>query len=81
MQEEQPLAALIALTQHLEGGRFQAYWQAADSCREILGSVPGYYEAMRAYIVGAISSTCQKVNKKMLGEMLNLEGSQLDQLV
>jgi hypothetical protein len=80
-QEEQPIAALIALTQHLEGGRFLAYWQAADSCKDILGSVPGYYEAIRAYITGAISITCQKVSKTLLGEILHLEGAKLDQLV
>lgn len=37
-QEEQPLAALIALTQHLEGARFQAFWVAVDSCRDIVKS-------------------------------------------
>ncbi len=81
VQEEQPIAALIALNQHLEGGRFQAFWQAADSCRDILGSVPGYYDAIRRYIVGAMSSTCQKVSKTLLGEILHLDGAQLDQLV
>lgn len=81
MQEEQPLAALIALTQHLEGARFQAFWQAADSCREILASVPGYYDAIRAYIVLAISSTCQKFSKQLLGECLMLDGPALTKLV
>ncbi|KAK9916484.1 hypothetical protein WJX75_003234 [Coccomyxa subellipsoidea] len=81
LQEEQPLAALIALTQHLEGARFQAYWQAADSCREILASVPGYYDAIRAYIVLAISSTCQKFSKQLLGECLMLDGPALTKLI
>ena len=75
------MAALIALTQHLEGARFQAYWQAADSCRDILASVPGYYDAIRAYIMLAISSTCQKFSKQLLGECLMLDGPALNKLV
>lgn len=75
------MAALIALTQHLEGARFQAYWQAADSCKEILESVPGYYDAIRAYIVLAISITCQKFSKQLLGDSLRLDGTALDKLV
>ncbi len=81
MQEEQPVAALIALTQHLEGARFQAYWQAADSCRDILSSVPGYQDAIRAYIALAISSTCQKFSKQLLGECLMLDGPAITKLV
>ncbi len=75
------MAALIALTQHLEGARFQAYWQAADACKDVVGPVPGYYEAVRAYILTAITSTCQKASKGMLGESLRLDGPQLDDLV
>ena len=52
--------ALIVLTQHLEGARFQAFWAAADACRDVVVSVPGYYEAIRAYILTAITATCQK---------------------
>ncbi len=81
LQEEQPVAALIALTQHLEGARFQAYWQAADSCKDILASVPGYYDAIRAYILLAISSTCQKFGKQQLGDSLMLDGAALERLV
>ncbi|CAL8467161.1 g6697 [Coccomyxa elongata] len=81
LQEEQPVAALIALTQHLEGARFQAYWQAADSCKDILASVPGYYDAIRAYILLAISSTCQKFGKQLLGDSLMLDGAALEKLI
>ena len=38
MQDEQPIAALVALTQHLEGARFAQFWQAADMCRDTLKS-------------------------------------------
>ena len=36
VQDEQPVAALVALTQHLEGARYQQFWQAVDMCRDTL---------------------------------------------
>ena len=80
-QDEQPLSALIALTQHLEGARFPDYWQTADSCKSILGSVPGYYDAIRKYILYVISVTCQKVTSSLLAESLRLDEAGVDALV
>lgn len=64
VQEEQPLAALIALTQHLEGARFQAFWLAADSCRDIVKSgkpagpasqvCPAWHSSIQFHYVPAI---------------------------
>ncbi|KAK9823253.1 hypothetical protein WJX72_001358 [[Myrmecia] bisecta] len=81
LQEEQPVAALIALTQHLEGARFQKYWEAVDACRDIVKAVPGYYEAVRAYILQAIQSTCQKVTRATLAQSLRADGETLDKLI
>ena len=80
-QDEQPLSALIALTQHLEGARFPDYWQTADSCKSILGAVPGYYDAIRKYILYVISVTCQKVTSSLLAESLRLDEAGVDALV
>lgn len=30
------MAALVALTQHLEGARYTQFWQAVDMCRDTL---------------------------------------------
>lgn len=81
LQDEQPLSALIALTQHLEGARFTEYWHTADSCKSILGSVPGYYDAIRKYILYVISDTCQKVTKALLADSLRLDEAKVDALV
>ena len=81
MQDEQPLSALIALTQHLEGARFTEYWHTADSCKSILGSVPGYYDAIRKYILYVISVTCQKVTKSLLAESMRLDEAGVEALV
>ena len=80
-QEEQPVAALIVLSQHLEGARFQAFWQAADACKDVVGTVPGYYDAIRSYILTVITSTCQKASRAMVAESLRLDGPQLEALV
>ena len=72
---------MIALTQHLEGARFPDYWQTADSCKSILGSVPGYYDAIRKYILYVISVTCQKVTSSLLAESLRLDEAGVDALV
>lgn len=81
LQDEQPLSALIALTQHLEGARFTEYWQTADSCKSILGSVPGYYDAIRKYILYVISDTCQKATKTLMADSLRLDEAKVDALV
>ena len=47
MQDEQPVAALVALTQHLEGARFRDFWLAQDACRDVVAGVAGFYEAVR----------------------------------
>ena len=44
-QDEQPVAALVALTQRLEGARFRDFWLAQDACRDVVAGVAGFYEA------------------------------------
>ena len=41
------MAALVALTQHLEGARFRDFWLAQDACRDVVAGVAGFYEAVR----------------------------------
>eukprot|EP00884_Botryococcus_braunii_P019673 jgi/Botrbrau1/638/Bobra.0161s0028.2 len=81
LQEEQPLAAIIALTQQLESGRFQTFWLAVDSVRTDVAGVPGFYEAIRAYILHCLTTTCQKVSKQVLSESLRMEAGALDNLI
>ena len=39
------MAALVALTQRLEGARFRDFWLAQDACRDVVAGVAGFYEA------------------------------------
>ncbi|KAK9825418.1 hypothetical protein WJX81_003981 [Elliptochloris bilobata] len=81
VQDEQPVAALVALTQHLEGARFRDFWLAQDACRDVVAGVTGFYEAVRAYILATISHTCRRVSKGTLAECLRLEDASLDALI
>lgn len=44
-------------------------------------AVPGFADAIRGYILGAVNSTCQKVARSTLAEYLRLDGDALDKLV
>jgi len=32
LQEEQEIATLVVIMQHLHGARFQSFWMAVDAC-------------------------------------------------
>lgn len=82
LQEDQELATLIALMQHLDGARFQSFWLACDACRSVnLSKVPGFVEAIRKHILRAVHSTCQKVRRSTLAEYLRLDATALDELI
>ena len=40
------MAALVALTQRLEGARFRDFWLALDACRDVVADVAGFHEAV-----------------------------------
>lgn len=43
--------------------------------------VPGFYDAIRSYVLHSISITFRKVSKQVLGDWLRLEGASLQQLI
>ena len=43
--------------------------------------MPGYYDAIRKYILYVISDTCQKVTKTLLADSLRLDEAKVDALV
>jgi hypothetical protein len=36
VQQEEPVASIVLLAQHLETSRFQDFWVASNSCRDLL---------------------------------------------
>lgn len=51
LQEEQPIASLVALMQHLEGARFSTFWAAADNCRETLSKGAQKFSSLLKYLL------------------------------
>lgn len=81
VQSEEPVASLIAMAGHLENCRFKDFWAAVDNHRDLLNTVPGFYDAVRAYAIHVLSATFQRVSRATLTEVLKLEGMGLDTLV
>jgi hypothetical protein len=82
LQEEQEIATLVVIMQHLHGARFQSFWMAVDACRTVhLSQVPGFVEAIRNHILRAVHSTCQKVRRSTLGDYLRLDVAALNDLI
>lgn len=81
LQEDETLHKVVQLANFLETTKFQDFWTTAASCSSILNSVPGFYEAVRAFVLHVVTITFAKVPKKILGEYLKLEGAALDKLI
>lgn len=81
VQNEEPIATLVLLSGHLSACRFAQFWAAADLCKELLNSIPYFYEAIRAYILHVVGITFQKVFVEVLGPYLKLEGKDLMDLI
>lgn len=81
MQEEQPLSALLAVSQHLEAGRYREFWQAVDACSDILASEPQFQDKMRRQILERLCKTYKRVGQNVLASCLHTDGSKLDSLI
>uniref|UniRef100_A0A061S947 Eukaryotic translation initiation factor 3 subunit K n=1 Tax=Tetraselmis sp. GSL018 TaxID=582737 RepID=A0A061S947_9CHLO len=81
VQAEEAVANLVMLARHLESCRFKDFWAAVEIQRELLNSVPGFYDAVRSYSVQVLTTTFQRISKTTLSELLKLDGMGLDTLV
>jgi hypothetical protein len=72
--QTEAVKALIELDAALQKAQFRAFWEKAGSaeCRALLERVPGFSDAIRSFILGALNRTCQKVETKVLAEALNV---------
>ncbi|KAF6256180.1 eukaryotic translation initiation factor 3k [Scenedesmus sp. NREL 46B-D3] len=78
---EEPVSSVVLLAQHLEACNLQDFWAATGSCRDTISKVPGFQDAIRAYVLHSISITFQRVSMRVLADWLKLEGSALQQLL
>mmetsp|Transcript_556 Transcript_556/g.1447 ORF Transcript_556/g.1447 Transcript_556/m.1447 type:complete len:222 (+) Transcript_556:101-766(+) len=81
VQEEESVRSLVAMAGHLQACRFKDFWAAVETQRDLLNSVPGFYDAVRSYALHVLGATFQRVSKATLMEVLKLEGMGLDTLI
>ena len=58
----------------------QEFWSEAggDKAKALLGSIPKFEDAMRAFVIGVVAMTYQLIEKEQLELLLNLKGAALD---
>jgi len=81
VQNDDRVSKVIQLANFLETARFTDFWAHASSNHDLLTLVPGFFTAVREYILHLLGITSQRIQKDVLGGYLNLEGPQLDVLV
>lgn len=75
LQSKQPsIAALIELERTLQTAQFAAFWEraAAPEVRSVLDRVPGFDEAVRGFIVGALGRTYDRLEGSVAQAALHL---------
>jgi len=75
---EEPIRTLNTLAQSLESAQFAQFWTDAAAGKEYLDKIPGFYDAIRGYIIGVLTSTYKTIPKDFLSDVLNLKGTELD---
>lgn len=80
-QLEDPIANLLTLAQHAECMQLKEFWEVASKCKYLWETIPGFEESIRNFALHAINMTFSQIRKKKLGEILSLEGAQLDDVV
>jgi translation initiation factor 3 subunit K len=80
-QVDEPIPVITHLASLLETGRFREFWEASGSCADLLASVPGAIDAVRAFMVAVVSRSYRTIDKAVLADLLSLSGPDLDAVV
>merc|ERR1712032_1190573 len=80
-QLEDPITNLLTLAQHAECMQLKEFWEVASKCKYLWETIPGFEEAIRNFALHAINLTFSQITKTKLGEILSLNGAELDALV
>ncbi|PNW75170.1 hypothetical protein CHLRE_12g515650v5 [Chlamydomonas reinhardtii] len=79
LQSDESVYKVVQLANALETSRFGDFWNAANTCRDLLGGIPGFYESVRGFIAHTLVHTYGRVTKRTLADCLKLEGATLEQ--
>ncbi|GFR43664.1 hypothetical protein Agub_g4771 [Astrephomene gubernaculifera] len=78
-QADESIYKVVQLANALETSRFADFWNAANTCRDMLATIPGFYESVRGFIAHTLVHTYGRVTKRTLADCLKLEGATLEQ--
>ncbi|GIL47099.1 hypothetical protein Vafri_4013, partial [Volvox africanus] len=78
-QADETIYKVVQLANALETSRFADFWNATNTCRDLLMNIPGFYEAVRGFIAYTLVNTYGRVTKRTLADCLKLDGATLDQ--
>eukprot|EP01098_Paradermamoeba_levis_P011027 TRINITY_DN4675_c0_g1_i2.p1 TRINITY_DN4675_c0_g1~~TRINITY_DN4675_c0_g1_i2.p1 ORF type:complete len:214 (+),score=75.17 TRINITY_DN4675_c0_g1_i2:117-758(+) len=81
LHSSETIAPVIALAQHLEACRFKEFWSDALKQKELLNSVSGFRTAVRNFIISVLNMSYQRIKEEYLIEQLNLDPSEVDDLI
>jgi len=81
LHHEEPIRSLITLSNLLEPAQFENFWVEANTCKEFLDTIPGFYESIRGFIITVVTSTYRSISKTALGDLLTIRGTDLDALI
>jgi len=81
LHSEEPIKILIVLSQLLESAQFSEFWVEANTCKELLEAIHGFYESIRGFIIGVVGMTYQTLTKEFLAKVLNMKDTDLDAFI
>ncbi len=77
---DEPIPVIMRMQELLETGKFATFWEESGTCAELLASVPGAIDAIRAFMVSVVARTYKTVRRPVLAELLNLNDADLTAL-
>jgi len=81
LHNEEPIRVLISLAHLLESAQFPQFWTEANTCRELLNTIPGFDDSIRIFIINLLTQTYRTISRDTLSELLNIRGNELDSLI
>lgn len=81
LQSDDTISKVIQLASALETSRLTDFWTIAAGCKDLLASVPGFYDAVRANMITLLGITFQRIHKAVLCKDLNLTEAEVDKLI
>lgn len=81
LQSDDTVSKVVQLANALETTRFTDFWTIAAGCKDLLASVPRFYEVVRSNMLHLMGITFQRIHKNVLGSYLQLDASELEKLI